>query len=132
MQVTIHLPDPDVDINVDCPVRSILDFVGDKWTALVISHLATGPLRFTQIKRNIKDISQRMLTVTLRGLERNGLVTRTVFPTIPATVEYALTPLGESLLVPVQMLIGWAIQNRSEIAAARKTYDEKEVPGGKG
>ncbi|EOH6072774.1 winged helix-turn-helix transcriptional regulator [Burkholderia cenocepacia] len=123
MAVTIHLPAPDDDPN--CPVRSILDRVGDKWTALVISNLIAGPLRFTDIKRRVDGISQRMLTETVRGLERDGLVTRTVFPTIPPKVMYELTPLGEKLLEPVQALIGWAIEHRSEIAAARKSYDER-------
>ena len=124
MKVTIRLPgDPDPA----CPVRSILDRVGDKWTALVISHLASGPLRFTEIKRLVTGISQRMLTETVRGLERDGVLLRTVYPTIPPKVEYSLTTLGESLVTPIQALVIWALDHRTEITGARTRFDRKSL-----
>ena len=125
MAVTVLLP-PDEDDGT-CPVRSILDQVGSRWTALVVSNLAGGPLRFTELKRRVKGISQRMLTETLRRLERDGLVTRTLYPTIPPKVEYSLRPLGESLLEPVQALVRWSVANRCEIGAARQSYDARQA-----
>src|ERR1041385_83531 len=104
-------------------VSEVLARVGDKWTILVVNELGNGPRRFNEIRRALGSISQRMLTLTLRGLERDGLVTRTVFPTIPPKVEYALTPLGRSLLVPVSGIGLWARQNRSAIQEARKRFD---------
>ncbi len=95
----------------DCPVRDVLDSVGGKWTSLMILGLADGPRRFSQLRRFIPDISQRMLTLTLRGLERDGLVTRTVFPTIPPRVDYELTGLGRSLLPQVMGVVRWAQEN---------------------
>lgn len=124
MAVTVLLP-PDEDDGT-CPVRSILDRVGDRWTALVISNLACGPLRFTELKRRMKGISQRMLTETLRGLERDGMVMRTQYSTIPPKVEYALRPLGESMLEPVQALVRWSVAHRQEIGAARQSYDARD------
>src|ERR1700754_5075710 len=90
------------------PIRSILARVGDKWSLLIVLFLRDGPLRFNEIKRMLDGISQRMLTLTLRGLERDGLVTRTVFPTVPPRVDYELTPLGRSLWEPVEALGRWA------------------------
>ncbi|MEH2001149.1 MAG: helix-turn-helix domain-containing protein [Nostoc sp.] len=107
----------------DCPVREILDHVGDKWTSLILSNLVGGSLRFSEIKRRLPGISQRMLTETLRGLERNGILLRTVYPIIPPKVEYSLTPLGESLVPLVQALVLWSLEHRSEIHDARSTYD---------
>ena len=108
----------------DCrAVSEVLARVGDKWTVLVVSTLGDGPKRFNEVRRALGSISQRMLTLTLRGLERDGLVTRTVFPTIPPRVEYELTKLGHSLLEPVSSLALWARQNRSGIAAARQRFD---------
>ena len=104
-------------------VSEVLARVGDKWTILVVNELGNGARRFIEIRRALGSISQRMLTLTLRGLERDGLVTRTVFPTIPPKVEYALTPLGRSLLVPVSGIGLWARQNRSAIQDARKRFD---------
>src|SRR5437660_10875706 len=113
----LHVPE-------DCrAVSEVLSRVGDKWTILVVGELGNGPKRFNEIRRALGSISQRMLTLTLRGLERDGLVTRTVFPTIPPKVEYELTTLGRSLLVPVSSLALWARQNRSGIAAARQRFD---------
>jgi DNA-binding HxlR family transcriptional regulator len=107
--------------------REVLNRVGDKWSVLIVAMLGDGPRRFTELKRNIEGISQRMLTLTLRGLERDGLVSRTVFPTIPPRVDYALTPLGETLLEPVRALGAWANDNRLSIQEARTKFDAKEA-----
>ena len=107
--------------------REVLNRVGDKWSVLIVAMLGDGPRRFTELKRNIEGISQRMLTLTLRGLERDGLVSRTVFPTIPPRVDYALTRLGETLLEPVTALGAWANDNRLSIQEARTKFDAKEA-----
>ena len=107
----------------DCPVRDVLARVGDKWSVLVVGALSDGPLRFSALKREIEGISQRMLTLTLRNLERDGLVTRTVTPTIPPRVDYELTKAGRTLLDVVESLAGWAEKNRGAIQAAREKYD---------
>jgi DNA-binding HxlR family transcriptional regulator len=108
----------------DCRAASeVLARVGDKWTVLVVWTLGDGPKRFNGLRKALGSISQRMLTLTLRALERDGLVTRTVFPTIPPRVEYELTKLGRSLLVPVSELGLWARKNRSAIQNARRLYD---------
>lgn len=108
-----------------CEVRHILDRVGDKWSLLVITLLGQGPRRFTELRREIGIISQRMLTLTLRQLERDGLVTRTVFPVVPPRVDYALTPLGFTLRDTIQALVDWTLAHREEIVAARTAYDER-------
>ena len=109
----------------DCrAVSEVLARVGDKWTVLVVSTLGSGAKRFNELRRALGSISQRMLTLTLRGLERDGLVTRTVFPTVPPRVEYALTKLGRSLLDPVSELGLWARKNRAAIADARARFDK--------
>ena len=108
-----------------CEAREILDRIGDKWSVYVVAMLRDGPLRFSQLKRTIAAISQRMLTLTLRGLERDGLVTRTVYPTVPPSVEYALTPLGRTLLEPVMALVAWSERNKARIAAARERFDRR-------
>ena len=93
----------------DCSrVAPVLSRIGDKWTILVVMLLGEGPMRFNELRRRVGGISQRMLTLTVRGLERDGFVTRTVFPTIPPRVDYELTPLGHSLLTPIQQLGSWA------------------------
>jgi DNA-binding HxlR family transcriptional regulator len=108
----------------ECPaVREVLNRVGDKWSVLVVALLGDGKKRFSELRRAIEGISQRMLTLTLKGLERDGLITRTVYPTIPPRVEYALTKLGRSLLVPISQLGDWAAQNRQSIQTARERYD---------
>lgn len=110
----------------DCrAINGTLQLVGDKWTVLVVSLLGDRTLRFNQIRREIDGISQKMLTTTLRNLEENGFVTRTVFPTIPPRVDYALTDLGRSLLNPVHGLIAWAKDNRERMEAARANYGVK-------
>jgi DNA-binding HxlR family transcriptional regulator len=108
----------------DCrAVSGVLARIGDKWSVLIVSRLGPRAMRFNELKREIGGISQRMLTLTLRGLERDGLVTRTIFPTIPPRVDYALTPLGRSLLEPVKGLGDWALKNIARIEAARQAYD---------
>ncbi len=108
----------------DCrAISQVLSRVGDKWTVLVVSALGSGPKRFNELRKALGSISQRMLTLTLRGLERDGLVTRTVFPTIPPRVDYELTDLGRSLLEPVNGLSDWARANRVAMEAARKRFD---------
>ena len=106
-------------------ISAVLSRVGDKWTVLVVETLGSGPKRFNELRRALGSISQRMLTLTLRGLERDGLVTRTVFPTIPPRVDYALTDLGRSLLSPVGALGTWARQNHARIVKARVQFDAK-------
>lgn len=106
------------------PVTDILNRVGDKWSVMIVMLLGPGPRRFNEIKRAINGISQRMLTLTLRGLERDGLVTRTVTPTIPPRVDYELTPLGQSLRCPIDALGEWAFAHRGEIDAARARFDQ--------
>lgn len=107
--------------------REILDRVGDKWSLTVIETLSDGSLRFNELKKLVEGISQRMLTLTLRHLERDGLVTRTMFATIPPRVDYALTPLGFKLLKPVTELVDWVRENSEEIEAAQKTFDQQTV-----
>jgi DNA-binding HxlR family transcriptional regulator len=104
-------------------VRDVLGRVGDKWTLLVVGRLSAGPMRFNALRREIEGISQRMLTLTLRGLERDGLVLRTVHPGVPPRVDYALTPAGETLLKPVHALLLWAEAHRTAITAARTAFD---------
>ena len=111
------------------PVTDILARVGDKWSVLVVMLLGNGSKRFNEMRRLIGGISQRMLTLTLRGLERDGLVTRTVFPTVPPRVDYALTELGRSLLPPISALGAWAFGHRAQIDAARLAYDAKHEAG---
>ncbi|WP_425354542.1 winged helix-turn-helix transcriptional regulator [Jiella sonneratiae] len=108
-------------------VSGVLSRIGDKWSVLVVMLLSDGPKRFSELKRAIGSISQRMLTLTLRGLERDGLVTRTVTPSIPPRVDYALTELGHSLCVPVRSIGDWAFANHAHIEAAQRAYDGREA-----
>ncbi|MGX1099369.1 DNA-binding HxlR family transcriptional regulator [Amorphus sp. MBR-141] len=107
-----------------CPVRDVLDHIGDKWTSLILLVLADAPLRFSAIRRAVPDISKRMLTQTLRTLERDGLVTRHVFPTKPPSVEYRLSPLGHSVVTPLVALVDWANHHHDDVRAARQRFDE--------
>src|SRR5215470_7867945 len=110
----------------DCrAVASVLSRVGDKWSVLIIMLLIDGPRRFNELKRMVGGISQRMLTLTLRGLERDGLVTRTVFPTIPPRVDYELTDLGRGLAQPVKALGQWAFEHQPQIEGARSKFDTR-------
>lgn len=110
----------------NCPIRNVLDKVGNKWSLLVLVALNQRKLRFMELKRLIGDITQRVLTQTLRNLERDGYVARKVYPTSPPTVEYWLTPLGESLLKPMFALITWANSRFDEVLEARKSYDQQK------
>lgn len=113
------------DVMSGCRIREILERVGDKWSLQVIFHLGDAPQRFTSLKRSIDGVSQRMLTVTLRGLERDGIVSRTMYPVIPPRVEYALTPLGATLLDAAGTLVSWADAHLAEVDAARAAYDAR-------
>lgn len=106
-----------------CPVRGVLDRLGDKWSTLIVIALARRPHRFGEVRRAVPDISKRMLTQTLRDLERDGLISRQVFPTKPPSVEYRLTALGESLLEPLHGLVGWAERHQDRIDSARLAFD---------
>ena len=122
---------PDLDQHSDCVVvREILDRVGDKWSVLVIALLGERGHRFNELRRAIDGISQRMLTLTLRQLERDGLVVRTVHATVPPRVDYALTPLGESVLEPLRGLMGWAAEHGTDIAEARRQYEHAHLDAG--
>jgi DNA-binding HxlR family transcriptional regulator len=107
------------------PIRETLSRVGDKWSLLIISILSDAPVRFNELRRRIDGISQRMLTRTLRDLERDGLVTRKVTPTTPPSVEYALSDLGRSLLKPVKGLITWIMSNYPQISESQQKFDKK-------
>src|SRR5712672_2051150 len=109
-------------------VREVLNRVGDKWSVLIVGMLGDGSKRFSELRRSIDGISQRMLTLTLRGLERDGLITRTIFPTIPPRVDYELTDLGRGLAQPVQALGQWAYDHRTEIEDARARFDRRNEP----
>ena len=124
-QAMVDRAGPAVDT---CRARDVLDRIGDKWSVYVIGLLGDGPRRFTDLLRTIDGISQRMLTVTLRGLERDGIVTRTVYPVVPPRVEYDLTPSGHTLLVTVRELIAWADEHTGDIDAARVRYDARPAP----
>ena len=112
-----------------CPVRNVLDRIGDKWTMLVLVALAAGPCRFSELHRALPDVSKRMLTQTLRELERDGLATRHVFPTKPPKVEYRLSALGRSVLTPLAGLVSWAEQSYAAIREARSAFDAAAVAG---
>jgi DNA-binding HxlR family transcriptional regulator len=118
----------DVPLVVDhdaCPLREVLDRVGDRWSVLVMAMLGRGPRRYSDVRRAIDGISQRMLTLTLRGLQRDGLVTRTVTPSRPPQVHYALTPVGRTLAVEVSSLIEWSERHRQYITHHRQRFDDE-------
>ena len=123
-----HNPVRRVDTSHDnCQaIAETLDRIGDKWTVLVVGVLERGPLRYNEIRRAIDGISQRMLTLTLKQLERDGLVTRTMYPTIPPRVDYELTQLGKNLMGPLRSLYDWAVKHRPAMLVARKKFAEKE------
>jgi len=110
-------------VDPQCPVRDALDRIGDKWSTLVLVTLADKPRRFSEVRRAIPDISKRMLTQTFRDLERDGLIARTVFPTKPPSVEYRLTPLGETIFEPLRALADWANRSHEAIKNARVAFD---------
>lgn len=122
------------DTREDCEVRQILDRIADKWSLLVIALLDDRTLRFSELRREIDGVSQRMLTQTLRQLERDGIVRRTVYPVVPPRVDYNLTPMGSSLHETIRALVTWTEAHQDEIAAARSAYDaraaaEQELTG---
>ncbi|MFF3958943.1 winged helix-turn-helix transcriptional regulator [Streptomyces sp. NPDC001890] len=107
----------------ECPARHLLDRISNKWVSLIVNALAEGPQRYTELSRRLVSVSQKMLTQSLRNLERDGLLTRTVTPSVPVRVDYALTPLGESLVPVMQAIKMWAEANMDEVLAARSGYD---------
>ncbi|MFB7209731.1 winged helix-turn-helix transcriptional regulator [Streptomyces sp. NPDC056255] len=107
----------------ECPARHLLDRISNKWVSLIVNALAEGPQRYTELSRRLVSVSQKMLTQSLRNLERDGLITRTVTPSVPVRVDYALTPLGESLVPVMQAIKAWAEENMDEVRAARSDYD---------
>jgi DNA-binding HxlR family transcriptional regulator len=118
-----YVPQPVSAATPSCQLRDVLDRVGDKWSVLVMALLGDGPRRYSELQRAIDGISQRMLTLTLRSLERDGLVARTVTPTSPPRVDYTLTPVGETLSVEVSSLMRWAQEHREYVAKSRLRYD---------
>ncbi|MGI5340162.1 winged helix-turn-helix transcriptional regulator [Streptomyces sp. CA-181903] len=115
------VPEP---VTEACPITEVLDRVAGKWSIGILVAAAQGPIRFTELERTVKGISRRMLTLNLRKLERDGLLTRTVHPTVPPKVEYALTPMARELHATLGELVGWAERHRSAIATARAAYDD--------
>ena len=117
-----------IDVHGDCrALGEVLSRIGDKWTVFVVGLLSKGPMRFNEIRRAVGGISQRMLTLTLRGLERDGFATRTVFPTVPPRVDYALTELGKTLIAPLEQIAKWAISHQDEVADARANFDNAKA-----
>ncbi len=112
----------------NCPTREVLNRIGDKWTVLIVGTLSDGPLRYSQIAERVDGVSQKMLTQTLRSMERDGMVRRTIFPQIPPRVEYELTQLGDTLREPLKVLENWAMGNMSSILVARVAYDDGQTP----
>ncbi|MGW7351062.1 winged helix-turn-helix transcriptional regulator [Streptomyces sp. NPDC054784] len=112
----------------DCPTRHILDRIGDRWTVLIVGALWDGTARFSELRRRVEGVSQKMLTQTLRALERDGLVQRTVHPEVPVRVEYALTEAGRTLHEPLRALQQWAITHVGEVAASQEAYDRANRP----
>ncbi|MHA7290606.1 winged helix-turn-helix transcriptional regulator [Arthrobacter sp. MDT3-24] len=123
MEVTAALEPCGGADHPDCGIRDVLDRIGDKWSVLVIVELASGVRRFRELQRAIDGISQRMLTLTVRRLERDGLLTRTVYPTVPAQVTYELTERGSSLTLLVKQLADWSLDHKDAIGASRNLYD---------
>lgn len=123
----VHAPLPLPAHGESCPVRDVLDRLGDKWSVLIFVTLAHGPMRFNALARAVPDISRRMLAETLRHLERDGLIWREVTPSTPPAVSYGLTALGTTLMPPLTALINWAEENQSRIAAARAAFGTQAV-----
>jgi DNA-binding HxlR family transcriptional regulator len=118
-----------IQLTTECRrVSTILSRIGDKWTVLVVRQLGEGPRRFSEIRRALGSISQKMLTTTLRGLERDGLVTRTVYPSVPPKVEYALTELGRDLRIPIDALGDWALRNAEAVEESQRRFDAEHTP----
>nr|WP_325253632.1 helix-turn-helix domain-containing protein [Amylibacter sp.] len=117
---------PDAHFSANCPSRILFAEVADKWSMMILKVLSDEPQRFNEIKRRLEGVSQKALTQTLRRLERNGLITRTVLSTSPVAVRYALSPLGKSLVVPFAALYAWTCENLPEVEAARRQYDARD------
>ncbi|MBB4953285.1 DNA-binding HxlR family transcriptional regulator [Agrobacterium vitis] len=115
------------DIEDACPVRSVISHIGDKWSTLLLAILADRPYRFGELRRMVPDISQRMLTQTLRDLQRDGYVNRVVFPTKPPSVEYSLTDLGRTLVVSLKHLVDFALAHHTQVVEARRRFDAENV-----
>jgi DNA-binding HxlR family transcriptional regulator len=109
----------------DCPTRRVLDRIGDKWATLIIMLLQDGTMRFSELQHSIGGISQKMLTQSLRNLERDGLISRSVYAEVPPRVEYRLTPLGETLCAPIAAIVGWSEEHIGEVTAAQAVYDAR-------
>lgn len=124
MKSEAHIHRQDPELTQKCPIRDVLDRIGDKWSVLLLANLKDGALRFGVLRRRIPDISQRMLTETLRHLQRDGLISRTVFPTVPPSVEYALTSLGRSLHEPLDRLVEWSSVHHDHVRSARASFDQ--------
>lgn len=127
LKPTVSAPLPDfANLDFDnCPVRDLLSHIGGKWSTLLLQALAERPYRFGELRRMVPDISQRMLTQTLRDLQRDGYIHREVFPTKPPSVEYSMTPLGRSLYQPLSQVINWALENHDAVVAARKRFEDQ-------
>ena len=124
---TVSVPDGN-PYQAGCPTRRILDRIGDRWTVLVIGVLGDGDARFSELRRRVEGVSQKMLTQTLRGLERDGLVRRTVHPEVPVRVVYALTEAGHTLQEPLRALQEWSIAHLSDVSASQDAFDRAEGP----
>lgn len=127
--MTVSGEPPSAQPNDTCRPRVVLDIVGDRWSLLIVRTLRDGPRRFTELKRDIDGISQRMLTLTLRGLERDGILTRTVHSVMPPHVTYELTPMGETLREATMPLLEWSTAHLTQIDAARADYDARDQAG---
>ena len=123
----VESPSSGNPFHAGCPTREILDRIGDRWTVLVVSSLEAGPMRFSELSRHIEGISQKMLTQTLRGLERDGLATRTVHAAVPPRVDYELTQLGRTLTGLLAALDGWARTHMADVQTSRARYDEVQA-----
>jgi DNA-binding HxlR family transcriptional regulator len=123
----VTIPTP---YDANCSTRRILDRIGDRWTVLVVGLLGDGDARFSELRRRIDGVSQKMLTQTLRGLERDGLVRRTVHPEVPVRVEYALTEAGRTLLEPLRALQQWSIEHMGQVSASQEAYDRAQAASG--
>ncbi len=121
----LQIPSP---YSADCPTRRILDRIADKWTVLLLGLLSEQPRRFNALRREVEGLSQKVLSQTLKSLERDGLVTRTAFATVPVTVEYAITPLGASLAMTLVPLVRWAEAHMSDVVAAQAGFDGRGAP----
>ncbi|RJQ80788.1 transcriptional regulator [Pseudonocardiaceae bacterium YIM PH 21723] len=123
-----HVFDPHpLQLDPECPTRLVLDRIGDRWTVLVVLVLSSGPLRFTQLRDRVGGVAPKVLTQTLRAMERDGLLTRTVYPEVPPRVEYELTELGLSLQAPIAAIEQWAFAHTQEVLASRRRHDSAEV-----